>query len=313
MAFQAMGGTTEAPPDEKVAEIAELKEKCGAIILAHNYQRKEIQELADIRGDSLQLSREATKVPNPVIVFCGVQFMAESAAILNPRKTVLLPVKEAGCPLADMATADEVKKKREKYPDAAVVSYINTSAAVKAVSDICCTSANAAKVVNSLKENQVIFLPDRNLGKWVARHTDKEVILWEGYCATHDDLELGEVEETRKLYPEAEIMAHPECGEEILDISHAVLGTAGMLRYAAQSDSDTFIVCTEHGMVHALKRECPGKTFIFPSRRLICPNMKLTTLKTLANSLRNGQHVIEVDDKTRNEAVAALEKMLDVV
>lgn len=313
MPFEAAGGATEIEVDEKTAEILELKEKNGAIILAHNYQRREIQELADITGDSLELARKATMVDNPVIVFCGVLFMAESAAILNPQKTVLLPVKEAGCPLADMATPHEVEKMRAQYPDAAVISYINTAAAVKAISDICCTSANAARVVNSLSENRIIFLPDRNLGKWVARHTDKEIILWEGYCVTHDDIELYEVEDAREKYRDARIMAHPECIEEILDISDAVVGTAGMIRYAQQCDADTFIVCTERSMRHPLERECPGKTFIFPSDKLICPNMKLTTLKSLLDALRLGQHVIEVNPDIAKKAKAALQRMLDVL
>ena len=298
---------------EMSEKIAALKEKRNAILLVHNYQRDEIQDIADIMGDSLGLSQAAAETDKDVIVFCGVHFMAESASILNPDKTVLLPRKEAGCPMADMVTVETLRKMKEQYPDASVVTYINSSAAVKADSDICCTSANAIKVVNSLKGDRIIFTPDRNLGHYVAQHTDKEIILWPGYCQTHDCLRAGDVTEAENKYPDAEVIAHPECREEVLELAGAVLSTSGMVRYTKQSKAETIIVGTEMGLGYRLKKENPEKTFVFPSECLVCPTMKLTTLDAVHNALENMVHEIKVDEETRRKANIALTRMLEVV
>jgi len=297
---------------EMSEKIALLKEKRNAILLVHNYQREEIQDIADIMGDSLGLSRAAAATDRDVIVFCGVHFMAESASILNPEKTVLLPVKEAGCPMADMVTVEALREMKRHYPDAIVVTYINSSAAVKAESDICCTSANAIKVVNSVKGDRIIFVPDRNLGRYVAQHTDKEIILWPGYCETHDCLRAADVLECKRNYPDAEVIAHPECRQEVLEHADAILSTSGMVRHARQSKARTIIVGTEVGIGYRLKKENPDKSFVFPSECLVCPNMKLTTLDSVYNSLENMVHEIRVDEETRRKANLALSRMLEV-
>ncbi len=297
---------------EMTQKILALKDKRNAIFLVHNYQREEIQDVADILGDSLGLSRAAAKTDKDVIVFCGVHFMAESASILNPEKTVLLPVLEAGCPMADMVTVEELREMKEKYPDAAVVTYVNSSAAVKAESDICCTSANAIKVVNSVKEKQVIFVPDRNLGRYVAKHTDKEIILWPGYCWTHECLRAADILEARRQHPHSEVIAHPECREEVLEHADAILSTSSMVKYARESKAKTIIVATEMGLGYRLKKENPDKTFVFPSECLVCPNMKLTTLDSVHNALESMVHEIRVDEETRRRANIALTRMLEV-
>jgi len=298
---------------EMSEKIAALKRKRNAILLVHNYQREEIQDIADVMGDSLGLSRAAAATDKDVIVFCGVHFMAESASILNPDKTVLLPVFEAGCPMADMVTVEELRKMKERYPDAIVVTYINSSAAVKAESDICCTSANAVKVVNSVKEKRVIFVPDRNLGRYVAQHTDKEIILWPGYCWTHECLRAADVLATKEKYPDAAFIAHPECREEVWRLADAVLSTSGMVKYVKQSKAKTIIVATEMGIGYRLRKENPENNFVFPSECLVCPNMKLTTLDAVHNSLENMVHEIKVDEETRRKANLALTRMLKVV
>jgi quinolinate synthase len=297
---------------EMTEKILALKEKRNALLLVHNYQRDEIQDLADILGDSLGLSRAAAKTKKDVIVFCGVHFMAESASILNPEKMVLLPVLEAGCPMADMVTVDALKEAKRRNPDAAVVSYVNSSAAVKAESDICCTSANAINVVNSLHEKRVIFVPDRNLGRYVAGHTDKEIILWPGYCHTHDCLAAADVLKAKDRYPDAVVIAHPECREDVLELADAVLSTSGMVRYARESKAKMFIVGTEMGMGYRLRKENPGKTFVFPSDQLICPMMKLTTLDALHGALKDLQYEIRVEEEIRRRANVALTRMLEV-
>lgn len=294
-------------------KITAVKKKRNAVFLVHNYQRDEIQDLADVLGDSLGLARAATQTGKDVIVFCGVHFMAESASILNPDKIVLLPRLDAGCPMADMVTVPELRKMKERFPDAAVCTYVNSSAAVKAESDIVCTSANAVKVVNSLKEKRVLFVPDRNLGRWVAKHTDKEVILWPGYCWTHECLRAADVLAAKKEHPDAEFIAHPECREEVLELADAVLSTSGMVKYAKESKAKSIIVGTEMGLGYRLRKENPGKTFVFPSECLICPNMKLTTLDSVFHSLENMVHEIRVDEEIRRKANLALTRMLEVV
>jgi quinolinate synthase len=297
-----------------VKKILDLKQEKDALIVAHNYQRDEIQEIADITGDSFALARACIKAKEKLIVFCGVKFMAESAYILNPEKTVLLPVEEAGCPLADMATVEKLRKKKDEYPEAAVVSYVNSTAAVKAESDICCTSSNAVQVVKSLKQEKVIFVPDKNLGRWVREHVpEKEMILWDGYCVVHMRLTGEEVIRTKKLHPGAEFIAHPECRKEVLAEADYIGSTAGMIKYVKESPKKEFIVGTEIGIIYKLKRDNPEKEFYFPTDQFICANMKLTTLGWLARSLEKEVYKIEVPEDVAGGARKALERMLEVV
>ena len=293
-------------------EIEALKKERQAIILAHNYQRPEVQDIADYTGDSLELSRIAARTDAKVIVFCGVQFMAETAAILSPDKIVLLPVKEAGCPLADMATPEQLRESREEHPDAAIVSYVNTTAAVKAESDICCTSANAVKVVNSVENEEVIFVPDKNLGRHAARNSDKNIILWEGWCPTHVSLYADDVLKCRQEHPEASFMAHPECFPEVLDLADEVASTAGMLAYASESEANQFIIGTEMGLIHRLRKENPGKKFHSPTEYLVCPTMKMTSLEKVLLALDRMEHVITIPEEIRVNACKALDAMLAV-
>ncbi len=291
-------------------EILELKKTKNATILVHNYQLDEIQDIADIRGDSLALAREAMNIDSEVIVLCGVHFMAESAAILNPDKKVLLSAKEAGCPMADMVTAQKLREAKAEHPDAAVVCYVNSSAEVKAESDICCTSSNAIQVINSVKEKKIIFVPDQNLGRWAAKHTDKEIILWEGYCFVHHFVHASEIIAAKEEHPAAKVVAHPECQMEVLDLADHVCSTQGMFTYAKESESREFIIVTEKGMLYKLHKENPGKRFYIPSENLVCANMKRTTLRRLKNALENMVHLITVEPKIAERAGMALERML---
>jgi len=286
-----------------------LKER-KAVLLAHNYQRGEVQDVADFTGDSLALSMEAARTDAEVIVFCGVHFMAESAAILSPEKRVILPRMDAGCPMADMITADDVRRIRAEYPGVPIVTYVNSSAEVKAESDICCTSANAVKVTKSVKAPTVYLTPDQNLAQWVARHTDQRVLFWEGYCPTHHRLRASHVEETRRRYPGAPFVAHPECRPEVIDLADAVRSTSGIIDYCKATEAGTVIVGTETGLFHRLQKDSPEKTFVAPSEDLICPNMKLTTLEDVRESLETMANVVTVPERVRTRAVAALEKML---
>ena len=296
-----------------IRKIKNLKDQKGALIVAHNYQRDEVQNIADITGDSYALARKVKASPHELVVFCGVKFMAESAYILSPEKTVLLPVEEAGCPLADMATVEKIRKKRKEYPDAAVVCYVNSTASVKAESDICCTSSNAVRVVESLDEKRVIFVPDRNLGRYVKHHVSgKEVILWDGYCVVHMRLTAEQVSQTKELHPEAEFIAHPECRREVIELADYVGSTAGMIKYVRQSDTREFIVGTELGIIYRLKDENPEKEFYVPTDQFICANMKLTTLGWLARSLEKEVYRIDVPQDTADKARVALERMLEV-
>ena len=300
------------PHTELIREIRRLAAERDALILAHNYQRDEIQALADICGDSLGLSQEAARTDRRVIVFCGVHFMAESAAILAPEKTVLIPRADAGCPMADMITLDGVRLMREQHPGAPVVTYVNSSAAVKAESDICCTSANAVRVVNSLPDPEVILTPDRNLAMYIARHTDKVCHWWDGYCPTHDRLTVADVRAARTDYPDAVFVAHPECPPEILDIADHICSTSGMYVYARQSRAKRFIVGTEAGILYRLRLENPEKEFILPTTKLICPNMKLTALEDVRAALQSMSPRITVPAEVRERAKLALDRMLAV-
>jgi quinolinate synthase len=292
-------------------KIEKLKKKRNAVIIVHNYQRDEIQEIADISGDSLALSQAAVRTDADVIVFCGVQFMAESASILNPGKIVLLPVMEAGCPLADMITPEKLRAKKKEHPGAAVVCYVNSSAEVKAESDIACTSSNAVEVVRSLKEDEIIFVPDKNLGRYVQTQVpDKKIILWEGFCPTHIRVQEEDVLRAKAEHPGAELLAHPECNPQVLALSDHVCSTGGMFAYVKRSSSGEFIIGTESGMLYKLRKENPGKRFYLPTDHLVCANMKLITLGWVANSLERMVYEIKVSDEVRDKARKVLERML---
>ena len=295
-------------------KILKLKHERNAVIIVHNYQRDEIQDIADISGDSLALSQAAVRADAKVIVFCGVEFMAESASILNPDKIVLLPVKEAGCPMADMVTIEGLKEKKKQYPDAAIVCYVNSTAAIKAESDICCTSSNAIQIVKSLTDyKEIIFIPDKNLGMYVQDNVpDKKIILWEGFCPTHIRVSKEQVLKTKELYPEAKILAHPECNPDVLSISDYICSTGGMFKYVKTSKSKSFIIVTESGMLYGLKKTNPDKDFYVPTERLICPTMKLTTLGWVAYSLEAMEHQIKITGEIKGKAYRVLERMLKV-
>jgi len=293
--------------------IEKLKKKRNAVVIVHNYQRDEVQEIADISGDSLALSQAAVRTDADIIVFCGVKFMAESASILNPDKTVLLPVMEAGCPLADMITPEKLRAKKKEYSGAAVVCYVNSSAEVKAESDIACTSSNAIEVVKSLKEKQVIFVPDKNLGRYVQSQVpDKEMILWNGFCPTHIRVQEEDVINAKKAHPKAEVIAHPECSPDVLKLSDHICSTGGMFTYVKASKSEEFIIGTESGMLYSLQKENPDKRFYLPTPNLVCANMKLITLGWIAHSLENMVYEVKVADEIRDKAKKALDRMLAV-
>ena len=295
-----------------INEIEKIKKTKKAIILAHNYQNPEVQDIADFTGDSLELSRIAADNDAEVIIFCGVHFMAESAYILSPQKKVILPDITAGCPMADMATAQDVMEMKKKNPDAAVVTYINSSADVKAVSDICVTSANAVQIVNKLKENKIIFVPDRNLAHYVQRFTTKQIIPWKGFCPTHDRFTKDELIAVRQKYPEACVIVHPECRPEIIDMADKVLSTGQMVKNINTIPHKQVIVGTEEGMLHKLKKIAPEKEFILASKGFICPNMKKITLEKILIALTEEQPIVAVKEDTRIKAFSALQKMLDL-
>ncbi len=295
------------------AEIKELLKRRNAVLLAHNYQRDEVQEIADITGDSLGLSREAAKTEADVIVFCGVHFMAESASILSPGKTVLLPREDAGCPMADMITPSDLAAYRSGHPNAVVVTYVNSSAEVKALSDVCCTSGNAVNVVRSIPEGKEIFMvPDRNLAHYVRKVSGRALSWWDGYCPTHERLTVAAVVKAKEAHPEALLIVHPECPPKVVDLADAVLSTSGMHGFCRRSSAKEFIVGTEMGILYRLRKENPGKRFHIASRTLICPNMKLTTLEDVRDSLASMSPVIRVPEEIRLRAKAALDAMLAV-
>lgn len=317
-------------------KIFTLKEKKNAIILAHNYQREEVQDIADHRGDSLELSRIAASTDCDVIVFCGVNFMAESASILSPDKTVLLPEISACCPMADMITSSgarsiktqfsgfeykegykypaefSLKDIKKLHPGAPVVTYVNTTADVKAESDICCTSANGVKIVESLDTDKVICVPDKNLSAWIAKNTDKEIISWDGFCHVHERATADDVLKAKEAHPDALVLAHPECRMEVLDLADHVTSTSGMLRYARASDAKEFIIGTETGLMYKLRNDNPDKTF-YPLRKdMVCPNMKRTSLKSVLNCLETETYKIKVPEEIRVPAMKALDRMLAI-
>ena len=298
--------------EELKQEIRALLKERNAVLLAHNYMRDEVQEIADITGDSLALSMEAAKTTADVIVFCGVHFMAESASILAPDKTVLLPRLDAGCPMADMVTAEGLRDLKSRHPGVPVVTYVNSSAAVKAESDICCTSANALRVVNSLPEREIIFVPDRNLGRYVARFTTKTFHFWEGFCPTHERLKAETVLRLKAEQPDALFVCHPECAPEVVALADHVCSTSGMYTWCRASSARRFIIGTEAGILYRLRQENPDKEFILASPALICPNMKLTSLEDIILSLQNISPVVKVSDEVRVPAKRALDRMLAV-
>lgn len=295
-------------------KINKLKRERNAVILAHFYQRPEVQDVADIIGDSLALSQQAASTDAEIIVFCGVHFMAESASILSPDKIVVLPDQNAGCPMADMVDAVQLERKKEEIPEALVVCYVNTSADVKAKCDIACTSANAVRVVESLPEDRpILFVPDKNLGHYIVTKTGRDMILWEGCCNTHDRLTTRDVLEAKKAHPEALVLVHPECRPEVVALADKVASTAGMINFACESDAREFIVCTENGILHPLNKRCPDKKFYMASEKLVCPNMKKTTLDKVYQALVTLEPRVTVSDEIREQSIACLEKMLEVV
>jgi quinolinate synthase len=300
------------PMDEKTVEkILELKRERNAIILAHNYQRPEVQDIADFTGDSLELSRKAAQNDAEVIVFCGVHFMAETAKILSPQKTVLLPDEEAGCPMADMITAEQLKKKRAEHPAARVVCYVNSTAAVKAGSDICCTSANAVEVVRSLDADlPILFVPDQYLGHYVQRKTGRELILWPGYCPTHMKITVKDISRQKQRFPDAKVLVHPECRPDVTDAADEVLSTGGILRYAKNAKGGTLIVGTETGILHRLRKENPNVRYVPVTEKASCPNMKRITLEKVLASLEEMKPQVQVPEDIRQQAWKAVESML---
>ncbi len=291
-----------------IEKINKLKKEKNAVILVHNYQRPEIYEVADYIGDSLGLSQEASKTKAKIIVFCGVDFMAETAKILNPEKKVLLPTKNAKCPMAAMVTVEELKKLKKQNPKAAVVTYVNTTAETKAESDICCTSRNFVEITNSLPNKEIIFVPDEHMGNYLQTKTNKKIIIWKGYCYVHAKIFADKVKKAKKLYPNAKVMAHPECPLEILNIADHVCSTEGMIEHAKESKAKEFIIATEEGMVNRLKKEAPNKKF-YPLGG-ICFNQKFIKLKNVYESLKKEQFEIEIPEKIRLKAKKAVEKML---
>jgi quinolinate synthase len=294
-------------------EILRLKRERNAVILAHNYQLGEVQDVADLRGDSLGLSRKAAETDADVIVFCGVHFMAETAAILAPEKTVLLPALEAGCPMADMVDAESLRKRKAELPEAVVVCYVNSSAEVKAESHICCTSANAVEVVNSIpKDREILFVPDQYLGRFTRDRTGRAMHLWPGFCATHVRILPAHIERKKREHPDAEVLAHPECRPEVTALADHVLSTSGILRRAAESDAHTFIVATELGILHRLEKENPAKVFLPATEQAICPNMKLVTLEKVLWALEAMEHKVEVTEAVRVKALASVQRMVEI-
>jgi quinolinate synthase len=296
---------------EIITKIQNLKEKRKAVILVHNYQLPEVQDIADFLGDSLDLSRKAAETEAQVIVFCGVDFMAQTAAILSPEKKVLLPDKDAGCPLANMITVDDLKRKKKEHPKAEVVSYVNTTAEVKAESDICCTSSNSVKIVNSIdKDKEIIFAPDKYLCDYTSKQTGRKLLCWDGYCPVHVKIQPEHIQTMKKKHPKAVVLVHPECTPAVIELADVVTSTGGMVKYAKSSSAKEFIIGTEIGIIYRLKRENPDKDFYPATEQAICPTMKLTTLEKILWSLEDLCYEVKILAPIRNKAKKALERML---
>ena len=301
------------PNEELVQKILKLKKERDAVILAHNYQIGEVQDIADYTGDSLGLSLEASKITAEVILFCGVNFMAETAAIICPDKTVLVPDENAGCPMANMITVRQLREMKKKHPEAKVVSYVNTTAAIKAESDICCTSANAVKVVSTIpKDTPIIFVPDQSLGDYVSKQCGREMILWGGFCPTHHRILAQDIINARKEHLEAEVIVHPECTADVIELADQALSTSGMLRYAKETNARELIVGTEIGLLHGLRKNNPNKKFYPASELADCPNMKLNSLEKMLWSLEDMVYEVSVPADIRIKAWEAIEKMLEL-
>ncbi|MFQ6037784.1 MAG: quinolinate synthase NadA [Candidatus Aminicenantales bacterium] len=298
--------------EEINGRIDELKKKRHAVILAHNYQVGEVQDVADFIGDSLELSQKAARLEAEVIVFCGVHFMAETAAILSPDKTVLMPDIRAGCPMADMITGEEMRAWKKKHPGRKAVCYVNTSAEVKAECDVCCTSSNALQVVETLDEGEILFAPDRNLAAYVARFTQKKIIPWDGYCYVHNNIQARHIREKKQMYPDAEVWVHPECRPEVIDLADKVLSTGKMIREARRTEKKNIIIGTEKGIIYRMKKENPGKNF-FPARDgALCANMKKITLKKVLESLESMKYHVVVPENISQRALGAIEQMVNI-
>lgn len=298
---------------EIINKILELKKKHNAVILAHNYQVPEVQDVADYLGDSLELSRQASRLNEKVIVFCGVHFMAETASILCPDKKVLLPDLNAGCPMANMITANKLRELKQKHPKAIVVAYVNTSASVKAEVDVCCTSTNAVKIVNTLKDYpEIIFVPDKYLANYVSRQTGRKLIAWEGFCPTHVKILPEDIQREKNLHPKAKVVVHPECRPQVIDLADATRSTSGICRYVKETNDEEFIIGTETGLIYRLQKENPEKSFYPASKLAVCPNMKEITLEKVLWSLEDMQYEVKVPEDIRIKAKKAVDKMLEV-
>ena len=298
--------------NDVIERIGRLRKERNAVILAHNYQIGEVQDIADFTGDSLELSRKAAVAEAEVIVFCGVHFMAETAAILSPRKTVLLPDLEAGCPMADMITAEDLRTWKAKYPGRPVVCYVNTTAEVKAESDICCTSSNALKVVESLQGDEILFVPDKNLAAYISRYTPKEIIAWDGYCYVHNQIYASHILEKRRLHPQAEVWVHPECRPEVIDLADKALSTGKMVMEARQTAPKEVIIGTEAGIIYRLKKENPGVAFYPAKDMAFCSNMKKINLLKVLKTLEGMVYKIEVPPGVSERARGAIERMIKI-
>lgn len=300
--------------DNATEYIVKRKNELNAVILAHFYQRPEIQEIADFVGDSLQLAQKAADTQARAIFFCGVSFMAESAKILNPEKLVVLPEPKAGCPMADMIDGDKLRRWKSEHPEATVVTYVNSSAEVKAESDVCCTSSNAIAVVNSIpEETPILFVPDQNLGAFVSRQTGRRnMISWPGFCPTHHHFKPEAIKDMKSAHPEAVVIVHPECRPEIVDLADEALSTGGMLKYVENSSAQEFIIGTEEGLMYQLRKRFPSKTFYLAHEKLVCPNMKLTTIDKLAYAMESLEPSVEVPEDIRLKAYNALDRMLRI-
>lgn len=309
-----MDNTTNNPSENNLfKEISSWKKKREAVILAHVYQPGEIQDIADFTGDSLSLSQQAAKTQAKVIVFCGVQFMAETASILSPDKIVLLPEIKAGCPLADMAPVEKVKSKIKELPEAIIVSYVNSSAVVKSLSDYCCTSANAVQIAQAIPaEKDILFIPDKNLADFTARKAKRKIIPWPGFCPTHYLLTREDVIKAKKLHPQALLLVHPECRPEVCDLADYIGSTRGIIEFASNNQAKEYIIGTELGIFHPLKRDNPNKQFFPASENMICKNMKVITLEKVLYSLQNLEPRIIVPEEIRKKSLKALNRMIEI-
>lgn len=296
-----------------IEEIQKLKEEKNAVILAHYYVEPEIQEIADYIGDSFYLSKVAVGLKEQTIVFCGVSFMGESAKVLNPGKTVLMPDADADCPMAHMAAPETIEKMRSKYEDLAVVCYINSTAELKKYSDVCVTSANAVGIVKALPNKYIFFIPDRNLAHYVASQVPEKTFVYnEGYCPTHEKMQTREIEKAKELHPAAEVLSHPECPKAVLDMSDYIGSTTGIINYAAKSEAEEFIICTEKGVCYQLMKDNPGKRFYFTETEPVCPDMKKITLEKILHVLKTGDNEVQVDAELREASRKPLERMLEL-